>query len=209
MDSQIVQNRTCGPCHVCCRVHAILDPALKKSPGVLCSHLKPGAGCSIYRDRPETCRSYYCAWRQLPQFDESWRPDLSNVYVELKSDPPEHYRHLFPEAPLAFKFTLLGDLEAKRLGLLATTTAELIAHDVPVILAVTAPPEHLGCCLLLNPLLKPFAAEAGPPFIEGFAWALHTLYNAKPEKIDWTKYGDSDHVSRREMQPYTELSNSQ
>jgi len=85
-----VPNRECGPCTVCCKVHVILDPALKKLPGVLCRYASAEAGCTIYETRPETCRGHFCAWRQLAQFDESWRPDLSNIYIELKGDPPEH-----------------------------------------------------------------------------------------------------------------------
>lgn len=182
MDIELVPNRACGPCKACCTQPAILDPALKKAPGVLCSHWQAEMGCSIYDHRPQTCRGHFCAWRRLSQFDESWRPDLSNVYIELKSDPPEHYRHVLPDAPFAFKFTLLGDLTPQRLGLLATTIASLIHNDVPVILAVAAPPEHLGCHLLLNPGLKPHAASFGPGFMEAFAKALHALLTTPPER---------------------------
>lgn len=182
MSLELVANRECGPCNACCTQPAILDPALKKAPGVLCPNWRAGCGCSIYATRPQTCRGHFCAWRQLAQFDESWRPDLSNVYIELKSDPPEHYRHVLPDAPFAFKFTLLGDLAPQRMGLLAGTIASLIHNDVPVILAVTAPPEHLGCHMLLNPGLKPFAASFDGAFMEAFAKALHALLTMPPEK---------------------------
>jgi hypothetical protein len=183
MDFQPVPNRECGPCNVCCTQPVILDPELRKAPGVLCPNWKAGTGCTIYANRPQTCRGHFCAWRQLHQFDDSWRPDLSNIYIELKGDPPEHFRHALPDAQFAFKFTLLGDLAPQRLGLLATTIASLIANDVPVILAMAAPPEHLGCHILLNPGLKPHAAAVGPAFMEGFAKALHTLLTMPPEKV--------------------------
>ena len=182
MTFELVPNRECGPCNACCTQPVILDPELKKPPGVLCPNWRAGMGCSIYETRPQTCRGHFCAWRQLPQFDDSWRPDLSNVYIELKSDPPEHYRHVLPDASFAFKFTLLGELQPQRLGLLATTIASLIAHDVPVILAMAAPPEHMGCHMLLNADLKPYAAAAGQPFMAGFAKALFTLMSMPPEK---------------------------
>jgi hypothetical protein len=181
MSLPLVPGRECGPCNACCTQPVILDPALKKPPGVLCPNWQDG--CTIYETRPAPCRGHFCAWRQLPQLDDSWRPDLSNIYIELKDDPPEHFRHVLPQAPFALKFTLLSDLIPQRLGLLATMIASLIDHDVPVILAVAAPPEHLGCHMLLNPPLKPFAAAMGQPFLEGFAKVLLNLGAMPPEKV--------------------------
>lgn len=183
MDIQLVPNRECGACTVCCELPAILDPALRKAPGVRCPNCLQQGGCGIYETRPETCRGHYCAWRCLAQFDESWRPDLSKVYIELKSDPPEKYRHEFPDAPFAIRFTLLGDLDPPRLGLLATTIASLVQSDVPVILSIAPPPGHLGSRILLNKGLKPFATNPGLPFLEAFAKALHTLQATPPEKV--------------------------
>jgi hypothetical protein len=182
MDSQLAA-RECGACNACCKVHAILDPELKKAPGVLCPNWKAPTGCSIYEQRPNTCRGHFCGWRQVPQFDDSWRPDLSNVYIELKADSQERFSHVLPNALFAFKFTILGELAPQRLGLLAVTIATLIADDVPVFLAMAAPPEHLGCRVLLNPPLKPHAAQAGAAYMEGFAKALLTLQTMPPEKI--------------------------
>jgi hypothetical protein len=182
MALDLVPNRECGPCNACCKYPIILDQALKKPPGVLCPNWGAEVGCTIYEQRPVSCRGHFCAWRQLTQFDDSWRPDISNVYIELKDDPPEHFRHVLPNAPFAFRFVLLGELIPQRLGLLATTIAALIDHDVPVILAVAAPPEYLGCHMLLNPNLKPVAAACGREFMEGFATALHTCLTMPPEK---------------------------
>lgn len=172
-----------------------MDPHLKKMPNVLCGHWRPQIGCSIYEHRPQTCRGHHCAWLQLPQFDDSWRPDLSNIYIELKADPPEHFKHILPDAPFAFKFTLMGELTPNWLGQLAITIAALVAGDVPVILAVAAPAEHFGSQMLLNPVLKQTAAEAGQPFMEVFALALHTLYSAPPQKIA------SDDIERTTVVP--------
>jgi hypothetical protein len=183
MSLHLAPNRECGPCNVCCQQPVILDPALKKPPGVLCANWRSEVGCTIYERRPDSCRNHFCAWRQLPQFDDTWRPDLSNVYIEVKGDPPEHFRHVLPNAPFALKFTLLGELAPQRMGLLATTIASLIDRDVPVILAIAAPPEHLGCHMLLNPALKPFAAAVGKEFMVGFARALRTCLDMPPEKV--------------------------
>jgi len=183
MNELLVPDRECGPCTVCCTVHVIIDPELRKPPGVTCPHCRSGSGCAIYDARPRTCRGHFCAWRQLAQLDESWRPDLSNVYFELKSDPPEHYRHVLPQAPFGLRIMLLGDLDTARLGKLALTVAALVENQVPVILALAAPEHHLGGSLLLNPLLKPFAAECGAAYMEAFAKALHTCMNLPPQKI--------------------------
>jgi len=182
MEPSLVENRECGPCNICCRLPAIVDPELNKPPGALCSNWSAGTGCTIYETRPFSCRGHFCAWRRLQQLDDAWRPDISGVYIELKPDPPEHFRHVLPKAPFAFKFTLLGELPAERLGSLATMIASLIDHDVPVILAMSAPPEHLGCHMLLNPMLKPHANAMGAAFMEGFARAIFTLQNTPPEK---------------------------
>ncbi|MFZ5829577.1 MAG: hypothetical protein ACOY3P_05795 [Planctomycetota bacterium] len=32
-----------------------------------------------YRDRPEVCRRFRCAWLADPDWPEAWRPDLSGV----------------------------------------------------------------------------------------------------------------------------------
>lgn len=179
----LVSKRECGACNVCCKVHAILDNELTKPPGILCGFWKAGRGCMIYETRPEPCRGHVCAWLQLDQFDQSWRPDLSNIYIELKPDPPEHFHDAFPDAPFAFRFTVVGDLAPQRLGLLAATIASLVDSDIPVILAVPAPPEHVGCHMLLNPVLKPSAAKFGREYMECFAKALHTLLATPPERI--------------------------
>ena len=183
MSVLLVPDRECGPCNVCCRLHAIIDPAFNKSPGILCTNWKAEVGCLIYSERPESCRGHFCAWRQLEQFDDSWRPDISNVYIELKGDPPEHFHHELPNALFAFRFTLLGELTTPRMGQLASVIASLINSDVPVILAVAAPPEHFGCHMLLNPGLKPHAAAFGREFMEGIARALRTLLDTPPKPV--------------------------
>ncbi len=177
-----VPGRECGACNVCCKLHAIIDPELKKLPGVLCSHWTAGTGCSIYERRPETCVGHHCGWRRLGQLDESWRPDGSNIYIELKGDPPEHFRHALPNAVFCFRFTLLDAIAPQQLGLLATTIASLIDHDVPVVLALAVPPEHLSSHILLNPKLKLHAAACDEAFQEGFAKAIMTLMQVPPEK---------------------------
>jgi hypothetical protein len=81
----LVAGRECGACTVCCTVPTINKPEIQKLSGATCRHCT-GAGCAIYETRPPICRSYYCAWRTVEIFDDSWRPDRSGVmpYVETE-----------------------------------------------------------------------------------------------------------------------------
>ena len=81
----LVAGRECGACTVCCTVPTINKPEIQKVSGATCRHCT-GAGCAIYETRPPICRSYYCAWRTVEIFDDSWRPDRSGVmpYVETE-----------------------------------------------------------------------------------------------------------------------------
>ena len=54
--------RTCGDCTLCCQVLDI--PELTKPAGRLCVHAN--AGCNIYPDRPEPCRTFTCGWLATP-----------------------------------------------------------------------------------------------------------------------------------------------
>jgi hypothetical protein len=81
----LIPGRACGDCTVCCVAPSIDKPEIQKLSGSACRHCT-GGGCAIYDDRPPVCRSYYCAWRSVDIFDDSWRPDKSGVmpYVETE-----------------------------------------------------------------------------------------------------------------------------
>lgn len=177
-----VPTRECGPCNVCCKLPTILDPALKKHPGVLCPHWAAGTGCTIYEQRPGPCRGHFCAWRRIEQFDDSWRPDIFGVYAEVKTEPYERFRHVLPDAAFALKFTILEKLDTRRMELLIATIASLIESDVPVVLAVTAPPNHMGGYRLLNPDLRPLVAT-GEGVLEKFAQLLQSLIETPPTLV--------------------------
>ena len=80
----------CGKCTVCCTRHRIDKSEIfwkdgDKLAGETCEKLTDEQ-CSIYKDRPVTCRKYKCLWRQLVQtkeeYPELWRPDNINVLVD-------------------------------------------------------------------------------------------------------------------------------
>jgi hypothetical protein len=82
-EGALIPGRECGECTVCCRVPPIEDPALTKPAGVLCQNCI-GNTCSIYKSRPQSCRDFFCQWRNLALLDENWRPDLSGVLINSR-----------------------------------------------------------------------------------------------------------------------------
>lgn len=73
--------RQCGSCAACCTVNSLTT--FPKPQHVACPHLGE-RGCSIYRQRPEECRVFYCGWRAgfLPV---DMRPDRSGVVVDMST----------------------------------------------------------------------------------------------------------------------------
>lgn len=53
---------TCGSCTMCCKLMGV--PELEKPPGEWCKHCDPKVGCTIYDDRPESCKDFECLWLQ-------------------------------------------------------------------------------------------------------------------------------------------------
>ncbi len=72
--------RSCGGCDACCTTMGVTE--LDKPMGEPCPHLADGGGCSVYTDRPKTCRQFRCLWLQDhagKMFDDRSRPDRSGV----------------------------------------------------------------------------------------------------------------------------------
>lgn len=82
----LVPGRECGACTACCTHLRIEDPDLRKLAGTPCQNLSTGNGCSIYPDRPQTCRNWYCGWRYMPQLNDQCRPDQSEILIRLAED---------------------------------------------------------------------------------------------------------------------------
>lgn len=97
----VIEDRGCGPCVSCCSFFTIAE--LGKPAGVLCRH-STDAGCTIYADRPQACRVFYCAWRCWDRVPEDWRPDRTGFvlggrlaaesFLSVTADParPEDWR---------------------------------------------------------------------------------------------------------------------
>lgn len=55
----------CDTCSLCCKALEIVDLPAPSPHGKWCSHAKPGripGACTIYQDRPESCRAFECVW---------------------------------------------------------------------------------------------------------------------------------------------------
>ncbi len=79
---RLVPGRTCGTCMMCCKVPAIAE--FGKPPGVWCAHARSRTGCTIYAERPASCRAFYCLWMQDARFGPEWKPEKAKfvVYVQ-------------------------------------------------------------------------------------------------------------------------------
>ena len=84
-------SNSCGNCKVCCTSHRIDKSEIfwkeeDKSVGVVCEKLGD-SGCSVYEQRPPTCRRYECLWRQLiltaGVLQADFRPDNLNILVDV------------------------------------------------------------------------------------------------------------------------------
>lgn len=70
--SPLVEGRSCGDCHLCCKVFPIEETG--KSDDGWCPHLDPARGCAIHADRPGPCREFFCLWRYDASLGDDWKP---------------------------------------------------------------------------------------------------------------------------------------
>jgi hypothetical protein len=76
---QPASGRVCGECSLCCKLMSI--PELHKPEAHWCTHCKPGHGCSIYQQRPGSCRDFGCKWLLDPKIDDIWYPRRSKMVL--------------------------------------------------------------------------------------------------------------------------------
>jgi len=89
----------CGTCTLCCKLLFIKE--LNKQAGTMCKYCENN--CSIYKDRPQSCKEFLCSYIQMNKASESMRPDNFGVIFEKLDDDlmfgtvnPEHkdFKHL-------------------------------------------------------------------------------------------------------------------
>ncbi len=143
----LVRDRVCGACTVCCRELTIDDPVLRKPAATPCAHCVPGQGCSVHASRPATCRDWHCGWRLLPWLGDALRPDRSGllVLVEAAGDAGQGAL-VFNVVPAA------ADAGAEAVARPASldVLGALVRENVPVFLGVKDATGRHGARLPLN-----------------------------------------------------------
>ena len=79
--TDVAKTRRCGDCNVCCTLMAV-EP-LEKPAFTRCSHVC-SRGCRVYKDRPEVCRTWHCAW-VLGHLPHAWRPDKIGLMGDIQT----------------------------------------------------------------------------------------------------------------------------
>lgn len=140
---ELVANRTCGDCTVCCQ-HLTIDCAeMTKLPGVLCRHSGAGGQCAIYEKRPTNCREFFCGWRQSP-LPEAWRPDRCEVLLVAGTDVAPDGRQD------GVRIHLFGGLDRIFWPPLIAYLRELLQNDIPAFLSVPGPHGHVAARVYLS-----------------------------------------------------------
>jgi len=71
--------RECGSCSLCCKLLSV--DALNKPANTWCGGWEKDKGCTIYEDRPESCRTFECAWLQVPDMPENLKPNKVKCFI--------------------------------------------------------------------------------------------------------------------------------
>ena len=100
-ENPILKGRGCGTCTLCCKVMEI--PELQKPRGLWCAHCKVGSGCTVYSERPNVCRDFYCAYLTTPMFGEQWFPGRSKMVANWEYEGERLTIHVDPGRPTAWR----------------------------------------------------------------------------------------------------------
>ena len=172
---ELVRDRKCGECTVCCVAPGIDTEEFQTMPGVPCKHLCAGA-CSIYPTRYIPCQAFYCGWRYLDVLGDEWRPDKCGVMLrfEPKANLPPPYEGelivwLISQPPGGFGPVLLDFV------------ARVIAADrIRVKLVPLTPPGCVPVETLLNDALRQPALKGDLAPIEAVFSEAMTLASTAP-----------------------------
>jgi hypothetical protein len=59
-------------------------PELEKPKDCWCPNFTAGTGCSIYDDRPPSCRNFTCRWLTDPDMGPEWKPSVCKMVVDSR-----------------------------------------------------------------------------------------------------------------------------
>jgi len=97
----------CGNCTLCCKLLGVKE--LSKPDGVWCEFCNRGgtavgsAGCTIYANRPDSCRAFECGYL-INRLPEEFRPDRVKMVITGTSEEiGAHIIHVDPNYPGAYR----------------------------------------------------------------------------------------------------------
>ncbi len=77
-----IENK-CGGCTLCCKLLEIKE--INKPANQLCTDCILNKGCGIYKDKPQSCTDFQCAYYQMDRVSKDLRPDNCKVIFEKVS----------------------------------------------------------------------------------------------------------------------------
>jgi hypothetical protein len=181
MPPPLVPGRACGACNVCCVSLTIDDVDLQKVQGYRCRHAMPDNGCDIYEARPDTCRTFFCGWRQLKWVKEGLRPDTSQVLVRLH----QATKGSADERRVTVVFCLLSRAGLKAEGL-AESVAAAVNAGVDVYLEVPGPPGYTSGMAQINDAVMASVMTRDKPGLLAVlrkAWQMGRAGENKPIRL--------------------------
>ena len=159
VQQDLVPGRECGECHVCCVALTVDTPDLQKPAGFRCPHAAHDLRCTIYADRFDICRTFYCGYRLLPFVPESLRPDRSGVLVR-------HTPVAEPgQPPTTGLLISLLDRRSLRAPGLAELVITAIAAGIPTYLNIPGPRGYNGGDARMNEMFAGAVAARDKPAI--------------------------------------------
>jgi hypothetical protein len=103
---ELKEMRECGPCTKCCEgwLSANIN-GHQMHPGRPCFFLAAGK-CTVYENRPGTCRNYNCAWKAENTFPMWMRPDLTGLIITRITHPAREDLNHYEVAESGGKLTV-------------------------------------------------------------------------------------------------------
>jgi hypothetical protein len=100
-EGTVLEGRNCDGCAMCCKLLIIDD--FNKPSNEWCRHCNPKKGCTIYDQRPQTCRNFNCGYLVIPGLSDDWKPakckfmitfDAPSNRIQILMDPtrPDGWR---------------------------------------------------------------------------------------------------------------------
>ena len=75
--------RDCEDCNLCCKLPSI--PSINKKSYSWCKDCNIGVGCSIYKNRPQKCKEFFCAWK-IGLLPENLKPNKVGFFAFLENE---------------------------------------------------------------------------------------------------------------------------